>query len=140
MEITILGACLSGAAALSIPLARARRRIELSRAKHRSLAGHVRLARRLALLVPFYEYDEPHFFRSDGAPDGIVSRRCRGFARLASIYRERFPHTRAATAQIRGGASDLQFTSVYRVPFSSAAMPASTWLPVPFSNPPPASP
>ena len=33
-------------------------RLQLSRAKHRSLAGHARMSRRLARLVPFYEYDE----------------------------------------------------------------------------------
>jgi len=117
MEITALVTYLAGVATLGIPLAKAKRRIELSRAKHRSLAGHVRLARRLALLVPFYEYDEQHFFRSDNAPDAIVSRRSSGFTRLAAIYRERFPRTSAATSQVRSGVSDLQFTSVYRVPF-----------------------
>ena len=117
MEITVLVTYLAGVATLGILLAKAKRRIELSRAKHRSLAGHVRLARRLALLVPFYEYDEQHFFRSDNAPDAIVSRRSSGFTRLAAIYRERFPRTSAATSQVRSGVSDLQFTSVYRVPF-----------------------
>jgi glutamate-1-semialdehyde 2,1-aminomutase len=31
---------------------------QLSRAKHRSMAGHSRIARRIAALIPHYEYDE----------------------------------------------------------------------------------
>ena len=46
-------------------------------AKHRSLAGHARMARRIAALVPFYEYDEARFFRSDDAPDEVAARRAR---------------------------------------------------------------
>ncbi len=56
MELSILAASLAGAAALSVPLVKAKRRIELSMAKHPSLAGHARLARRIASVVPFYEY------------------------------------------------------------------------------------
>ena len=37
-----------GAAALSLTLGRAIERLKLSRAKHRSLAGHARIARRMA--------------------------------------------------------------------------------------------
>jgi glutamate-1-semialdehyde 2,1-aminomutase len=117
MEVTILAAYAAGATALSVPLVKAKHRIELSRAKHRSLAGHSRLARWVALLVPFYEYDEHRFFRSDDPPESIALRRQDGFLRLASLYRERFARTSALTAQVRSGASDLQFTSAYRVPF-----------------------
>ena len=56
-----------GGAALATSLLTLRRRFELSQAKHGSLAGHARIARRLAALVPFYEYDESQFFSSDGA-------------------------------------------------------------------------
>ena len=117
MEMTILAAYAAGAAALSIPLLRLKQRLELSRAKHRSLAGHARLARRIASLVPFYEYDEHRFFRSDNPPEDIAVRRRDGFLRLTSIYRERFARTSALTARVQSGASDLQFTSAYRVPF-----------------------
>jgi len=117
MEMTILAAYAAGAAALSIPLLRLKRRLQLSRAKHWSLAGHARLARRIASLVPFYEYDEHRFFRSDNPPENIAVRRQEGFLRLASIYRERFARTSALTARVQSGASDLQFTSAYRVPF-----------------------
>jgi glutamate-1-semialdehyde 2,1-aminomutase len=92
-------------------------RLQLSRAKHRSLTGHSRMARRFASLVPFYEYDEAHFFRADAAPDEIAARRRGGFLRLAGLFAERFKKTAAMTSDIAGSISDLQFTSRYRVPF-----------------------
>jgi glutamate-1-semialdehyde 2,1-aminomutase len=92
-------------------------RLQLSRAKHRSLTGHSRMARRFASLVPFYEYDESQFFRTDGAPEDIVAARRTGFMRLSKTFAERFPKTAALTDEIAGGVSDLQFTSRYRVPF-----------------------
>ena len=115
--VVILAACSAGVAVLIVPLILVKRRIELSRAKHRSLAGHARLARRIAALVPFYEYDEHRFFRSDNPPEHVAIRRRDGFLRLASVYRERFAQTSALTARVQNGASDLQFTSAYRVPF-----------------------
>ena len=104
--------------AISIPLLGSlKQQFELSRAKHPSLAGHARLSRRIAGLIPFYEYDEHRFFRSDDPPEDIAVRRREAFVRLASLYREKFPHTSAVTAQVRAGASDLQLTHNYRVPF-----------------------
>ncbi len=117
MEMMVLAASVAGVAVLSVPLAKAKQRVELSLAKHRSLAGHTRMARRIASLIPFYEYDEQRFFRSDNAPENIALRRQAGFQRLAALYRERFPRTSALTARVQAGASDLQFTSAYRVPF-----------------------
>jgi glutamate-1-semialdehyde 2,1-aminomutase len=92
-------------------------RLQLSLAKHRSLTGHSRMARRFASLVPFYEYDESHFFRADAAPKEIAAARRAGFMRLAAIFAERFKKTAELTGEIAGGVSDLQFTSRYRVPF-----------------------
>jgi glutamate-1-semialdehyde 2,1-aminomutase len=92
-------------------------RLELSRAKHRSLTGHSRMARRFAALVPFYEYGESVFFRVDGAPDDIAAVRRAGFMRLADVFAERFQKTTALTRDIAASVSDLQFTSRYRVPF-----------------------
>src|ERR1700761_4265234 len=59
-------------------------RLQLSRAKHRSLAGHVRLGRRLARLIPYYEYDEEQFFRADDAPEEVARQRRAAFMRLAA--------------------------------------------------------
>jgi glutamate-1-semialdehyde 2,1-aminomutase len=106
-----------GAVALALFLRKAQRRLELSRAKHRSLAGHARWSRRFAALVPFYEYDDAAFFSADDAPPEIAAQRHAGFMRLAAIYAERFPKTAAATQELQAGISDLQFTSRYRVPF-----------------------
>ena len=92
-------------------------RLQLSRAKHRSLTGHSRMARRFASLVPFYEYDEALFFRVDAAPDDIAAARRAGFVRLAGIFAERFKKTADLTGEIADSVSDLKFTSRYRVPF-----------------------
>ncbi|HTP94752.1 MAG TPA: aminotransferase class III-fold pyridoxal phosphate-dependent enzyme [Burkholderiales bacterium] len=105
------------AAAAAIVLPRLVARLELSRAKHPSLSGHARLARRIAALIPFYGYREEAFFRSDRAPDEVAAHRRAGFMRLAQLYRERFPRTLQMTAQAQPAVSDLQFTTAYRVPF-----------------------
>lgn len=98
-------------------LPRARRRLELSRAKHRSLAGHSRIAKRIAGMIPGYAYDEEGFFDADGAAAEVIARRRAGFERLVALYDERFPRSAAMTALAREGVSDLQFTGSYRVPF-----------------------
>jgi glutamate-1-semialdehyde 2,1-aminomutase len=106
-----------GALALGPALLKLKARLELSRAKHPSLRGHSRIARRIAALLPFYEYDEEGFFRSDDAPEEIVARRRAGFMRLAALYRERFAESARLTAEVEPAISDLQFTAAYRVPF-----------------------
>ena len=92
-------------------------RLQLSRAKHRSLTGHSKMARRFASLVPFYEYDERQFFTADAAPEHIAATRRAGFMRLAATFSERYRNTVALTGDVMGAVSDLQFTSRYRVPF-----------------------
>jgi len=106
-----------GAAAVATSIATLRKRLELSRAKHRSLTGHARIARRLARLLPFYEYGEERFFCTDGAPAEIADRRRHGFERLSKLYRTGFPETIRCTAEAARVLSDFQFTAAYRVPF-----------------------
>jgi glutamate-1-semialdehyde 2,1-aminomutase len=106
-----------GAAALAASVPPLRLRLELSRAKHRSLTGHARMARRVAKLVPFYEFEGERFFDSDGAPAEVVALRREGFMRLAELYRTRFAASARLSAEIAQSMSDLQFTSAYRVPF-----------------------
>jgi len=106
-----------GAAALAVVLWKGKARLELSRAKHRSLAGHSRWSRRFAALVPFYEYGEETFFSADAAPASVAATRRAGFMRLAAVFAERFARSAAATAEVQAAVSDLQFTSRYRVPF-----------------------
>ena len=108
------------AAALTLAAAKLRQRLLLSKAKHPSLAGHARMARRVASLVPFYEYDEEVFFRADSPPEEIARRRADGFVRLSQLYKEKFPQTTRLTEKTRDVISDLQFTEAYRVPFQFA--------------------
>ena len=92
-------------------------RLQLSLAKHRSLAGHARMSRRFASWVPFYEYDESSFFGVDSAPAQVVAARRGGFMRLAALFEARFKKTIEQTSALAGSVSDLEFTSRYRVPF-----------------------
>ena len=96
---------------------KARSRLALSRAKHRSLAGHSRIAKRIAGLLPGYAYDEDTFFNSDQADQAVVQRRRDGFRALVALYESRFAQGVAVTASARAIISDMQFTSRYRVPY-----------------------
>jgi hypothetical protein len=75
------------------------------------------VARRLASLIPFYEYGPERFFCSDDAPAEVAERRRAGFMRLAELYRNRFAKTIRVTDEARADVSDLQFTDAHRVPF-----------------------
>jgi glutamate-1-semialdehyde 2,1-aminomutase len=112
-------------AAMAVPAglwaaAAGQRRLRLSRAKHPSLQGHVRLARRLSRLLPGYTYDESRFFASDGAPADVVAARREGFARLAALLEGRAPQSLATVDRLEPMISDLQFTRAYQVPFQYA--------------------
>ena len=107
----------AGAVALAAIVPWVKSRIELSRAKHRSLAGHSKMSRRVARLIPHYEFDISAFFRSDGASGEVATRRQDGFFRLAVLYQQRFAQSRKASSEAAGQISDLQFTQAYRVPF-----------------------
>lgn len=93
------------------------RRIQLSRAKHPSLAGHSRMAKRLARLLPGYHFDEQEFFKCDNAPFDIQNLRCQAFFKLSEVLKARHPLSIQATADARENISDMQFISAYRVPF-----------------------
>jgi glutamate-1-semialdehyde 2,1-aminomutase len=107
----------AGLAAAVAVLPRIKRRLELSRAKHPSLSGHSRMAKRVARLIPFYEYDEARFYSADQAPPEIALRRKAGFMALSALFQERFARSAALTAEAAESISDLQFTGSYRVPF-----------------------
>ena len=106
-----------GAVAATASLRPLQKLLDLTRAKRKSLPGYPWIAQRIARFVPFYEYTEERFFRSDDAPEEIAERRRAGFMRLAALYRERFAETARLTDEAEDGISDLQFTSAYRVPF-----------------------
>ncbi len=92
------------------------RRVQLSLAKHPSLSGHVRMARRLSRLLPYYEFDAGRFFDADGIDPAIAARRRAGFERLAALS-ARQSRSIALTDDIRSSVADVDFTSRYRVPF-----------------------
>jgi glutamate-1-semialdehyde 2,1-aminomutase len=108
----------AGAVAVTAAAApKVKARLALSRAKHRSLAGHSKMSRLVARLIPHYEFDIDEYFRSDGAPPDVALQRQDSFFRLAALYKERFARSRQMTAEAATRISDLQFTQAYRVPF-----------------------
>ncbi len=120
--MSTLAFALAAAGTAGLAATKGRARLALSRAKHGSLAGHVRWGQRIARQIAFYDYDDIRFFATDGAPDDIAARRRAGFERLSGVYATRFPKTLAATADLRDGLSDLKFTGRYRVPFQFARL------------------
>ncbi len=106
-----------GSAALFLAVRKAQARMDLSFAKHRSLAGHPRWARRIGGLLPSYSYDEDQAFAVDGAPADVVAKRRAAFASLIERCQQRYPKSLKASAQAAESLSDLQFVSAYRVPF-----------------------
>lgn len=94
-----------------------KRRLELSHAKHPSLAGHSRMAKRMARWIPGYAYDEAAFFGCDDAPQDVVQNRRAGFFALAGRLQAKSPQSIALTLQAREGIPDLRFTGAYRVPY-----------------------
>ena len=115
LSILSLSAAAIAGAAVTFPKLQAR--LALSRAKHRSLTGHSKMSKRVARLIPFYEFDDNDFFRSDGAPAAVATQRHDAFFRLAGFYQDRFARSRRMTQEAAARISDLQFTEVYRVPF-----------------------
>jgi glutamate-1-semialdehyde 2,1-aminomutase len=118
----ILSLAAGAAAATAAVAPRVNARLALSRAKHRSLSGHSKMSRLVARLIPFYEFGIEDFFRSDGAPAEVATRRQDGFFRLAALYKDRFARSRQMTAEAASAISDLQFTQAYRVPFQYSAL------------------
>ncbi|HEY6815794.1 MAG TPA: aminotransferase class III-fold pyridoxal phosphate-dependent enzyme [Croceibacterium sp.] len=117
---------LAGVAVTAWVAGKAARRLQLSRAKAKGSAGHVRIAKRIAGFIPFYEFGEDAFFFADGAPRAVADARRAGFERLSVHYRERFPQTAAMTAALRDAIPDIAFTGRYRVPFQFSRMVRET--------------
>ncbi len=92
-------------------------RLRLSRAKHRSLAGHSKWSRRIASQIPFFEYNEQHFFSSDGSPENISLQRREAFHQLAGLLKDKSPQSVAFNESLESSVSDVYFTNAYRVPF-----------------------
>src|SRR5262249_23522714 len=97
------------------------RRVQLSRAKHRSLAGHPRIARRLSRFVPEYGYDADEALGIAGAPTDVQQRRSAGLGRLEHTLQSRAPQTLAASQTLATGLSDAQLIARCRAPFQFRA-------------------
>lgn len=120
----------AGGVAGLVGLRRAWTRLQLSRAKHRSLGGHARMSQRVSRLLPFYEFGADEAFGVDGADAELAARRRAGFDRLGDELRSRAPDTLAVGAQLLGAIPDVEFTRNYRVPFPFRGIVRSG-LPVP---------
>lgn len=91
------------------------------------------MGKRLAGLMPGYDFDADSLFRADDPPEDVEARRKAGFERLSGLYRQRFARTAERTAAIRDAVPDLEFTGAYRVPFPFSAavrerLPAGSFL------------
>jgi glutamate-1-semialdehyde 2,1-aminomutase len=113
-DIALYGA--SGAALLWVAL-RIKQRGELSLAKHPSLAGHPRSAKRIAGMLPRYQYADSEMLGVDGASSEVVALRSKAFDHLCTQFKMRYAKSLQMTAQAAQGLSDLQFVGSYRVPF-----------------------
>ncbi len=108
---------LLGAALAAWLLIKAARRLQLSRAKHPSLRGHVKISRLLARLLPYYEYTQDQFYACDGAPAEVVEQRRAGMDRLAGQFEASGQRSRAFAEKLQPLLADVQFVNAYRVPF-----------------------
>lgn len=98
------------------------RRLRLSRAKAPTLAGHPRMAKRVARWLPGYALAAPQAFALDGAPPDVVQARLPGWQALSQRLRAAAPQTLALTAQALDGMPDLRLTGRYRVPYPFAEL------------------
>jgi len=92
-------------------------RLQLSLAKHPSLGGHLRMAKRVAKWIPGYTYKADRWFDVDGAPPEVAKRRQQALEKLGAQLQSRSPQTLAMTDTAKPMVSDLQLISQYRVPF-----------------------
>ena len=92
-------------------------RLRLSRAKHPSLRGHSKMSRRVAKLIPGFEYDENKFYDSDGAPAEVARLRRNAINSLRETFASTIPQTLQFSASLEDSISDVRFTNAYRVPF-----------------------
>ena len=98
-------------------LMKIKQRLQLSLAKHPSLGGHLRMAKRVARWIPSYEYKAERWFAIDGAPPEVAQQRRTALTKLGAQLKARSPQTLAQTNATKPMVSDLQLISQYRVPY-----------------------
>ena len=74
------------AIALALPFVK--KRLELSLAKHPSLTGHSRMAKRVVSWLPGYGFNEDQFFNCDGASNFTAQERRKAFYVLAQTLQD----------------------------------------------------
>ena len=92
-------------------------RLQLSMAKHPSLGGHLRMAKKFAAWIPGYSYNNTQWFVADGAPEHIGQQRKSAIERMGQTLQSKSPQTLAMSAELKPLISDLQLISEYRIPF-----------------------
>ncbi len=75
------------------------------------------MSRRVARLIPYFEYDEAQFFCSDGAPGPVSQQRRQAMLRLKQDFNQRMAKGIAFNHAVADSISDVSFTNLYRVPF-----------------------
>lgn len=75
------------------------------------------MSKRVARLLPFYEYEASNIFGVDAAPERIQSARKDAFFRLSKRFEDSSPLSLEASKRLEGKISDVDFTNLYRVPF-----------------------
>lgn len=121
-DIATYGPYAVAGAAFLLVAGRVKQRVQLSLAKHPSLAGHPRTAKRIAALLPRYHYLESEMLGVDGASNEVVAHRRVALERLCTTFRGRYAQSLRQTTTVADGLSDLQFVSTYRVPFQFKKM------------------
>jgi len=113
-ELQTLSALVLAGLSWVVPLAS--HRLGLSRAGQPSLPDPLPVPRRVFALNPRFAYDERRFFDSDGAAADVVQRRRSGFARLASVYAQRFGRSVAIESRASAAAQAHTLRHRDRVP------------------------
>lgn len=104
-------------------------RLQLSMAKQPGAAGHAKMARLFSRWVPMYQLEGEQFFTADKPADAVKLRRQQGFRRLADQLAQMHPNGQISeqAQAARELVSDVEFVSLYRVPFQYRNQIASSF-------------
>ena len=92
-------------------------RLQLSKAKHKSMRGHSKWSRRISKWINFFDYSPEEYFAVDGAPPEVEKQRSAAFTALTNKVKAQSSKTLNQYQKLSNDISDVQFTSLYRVPF-----------------------
>ena len=72
------------------------------------------MSKRVARLIPFYEYQDNEIFGVDGAPESLQQQRRTAFYKLSHFFQENCPQSLIKSEEMEGQVSDVDFTQYYR--------------------------